>query len=53
MSKLNLLSDTGCKNATTNSKEIRKLHDGGDLYLWVYADGRSYTRCAVVIIDLA
>ena len=44
MSKLNLLSDTGCKNATTNGKEIRKLHDGGGLYLWVYADGRKYWR---------
>jgi len=23
---------------------IRKLHDGGGLYLWVYADGRKYWR---------
>ena len=41
---LNILSDTACKNATTNGNEIRKLHDGGGLYLWVYADGRKYWR---------
>jgi integrase len=42
--KLNLLSDVECKNATTKGKVIRKLHDGGGLYLWVYADGRKYWR---------
>jgi integrase len=44
MAKLNLLSDPECKSATTKGKEIRKLHDGGGLYLWVYADGRKYWR---------
>ena len=44
MAKLNLLSDPECKNATTKGKEIRKLNDGGGLYLWVYADGRKYWR---------
>ena len=42
--KRNLLSDPGCKSATTKGNEIRKLHDGGGLYLWVYADGRKYWR---------
>lgn len=42
--KLNLLSDPECKNATTKGKEIRKLHDGRGLYLWIYADGRKYWR---------
>ena len=42
--KLNLLGDLECKNATTEGKEIRKLHDGGGLYLWIYADGRRYWR---------
>ena len=40
----NLLSDAECKSATSKGKEIRKLHDGGGLYLWVYADGRKYWR---------
>jgi hypothetical protein len=44
MAKLHLLSDPECKSATTNGKEIRKRHDGGGLYLWVYADGRKYWR---------
>jgi hypothetical protein len=44
MAKLNLLSDPECKSATTKGNEIRKLHDGGGLYLWVYADGRKYWR---------
>ena len=42
--KRNLLSDTECKSATTKGNEIRKLHDGGGLYLVVYADGRKYWR---------
>ncbi|MCX7173420.1 MAG: tyrosine-type recombinase/integrase [Proteobacteria bacterium] len=42
--KLNLLTDTQCKNATSESSSIRKLHDGGGLYLWVYADGSKYWR---------
>ena len=44
MAKLNLLSDPECKNATSNGKAIRKIHDGGGLYLWVYADGKKYWR---------
>jgi hypothetical protein len=44
MAKLNVLSDSGCRNATANGNGIRKLHDGGGLYLWVYADGRKYWR---------
>ena len=42
--KLNLLSDPTCKNATAKGKRIRKMHDGGGLYLWVYDDGRKYWR---------
>jgi len=42
--KLNLLSDRECNNATSKGKLIRKLHDGRGLYLWVYADGRKYWR---------
>ncbi|OGA46250.1 MAG: integrase [Betaproteobacteria bacterium RIFCSPLOWO2_12_FULL_63_13] len=42
--KINLLSDAECKRATSKGREIRKLHDGGGLYLWVYADGRKYWR---------
>lgn len=48
MAKLNLLSDPECKNAITKGKEIRKLHDGGGLYLWVYSDGRTYWRLRYV-----
>ena len=44
MAKLNLLTDAECKNASAKDKAIRKLHDGGGLYLWVYADGRKYWR---------
>lgn len=42
--KLNLLEHTQCKNAATDGQRILKLHDGGGLYLWVYADGRKYWR---------
>lgn len=42
--KLNLLTDPECKNANSMGRDIRKLHDGGGLYLWVYADGRKYWR---------
>ncbi len=44
MAKLNLLSDQECKSVTTKGTKIRKLHDGGGLYLWVYDDGRKYWR---------
>ncbi len=42
--KTNLLSASECKNATSEGKAIRKLHDGGGLYLWVYADGGKFWR---------
>lgn len=42
--KLNLLTDLDCKNATSGQASIRKLPDGGGLYLWVSADGRKYWR---------
>ena len=41
---LNLLTAKACANATSEGKAIRKLHDGGGLYLWVYADRRKYWR---------
>lgn len=42
--RTNLLSASECKNATSEGKAIRKLHDGGGLYLWVYADGGKFWR---------
>ena len=39
-----MLTDPKCKNATSGGNAIRKLADGGGLYLWVYADGRKYWR---------
>jgi integrase len=42
--KLNLLSDADCRNSTSEGKSIRKLHDGGGLYLWVYSDGSKFWR---------
>ncbi len=39
-----MLTDPKCKNATSQGKAIRKLTDGGGLYLWVYDDGRKYWR---------
>lgn len=42
--KLNLLSDPECRNATSEGRAIRKLHVGGGLYLWVYADGSKFWR---------
>lgn len=44
MVTLNLLTAKEGSNATCEGKSIRKLHDGGGLYLWVYADGRKYWR---------
>jgi hypothetical protein len=40
----NLLSALVCKTAVSNGASVRKLHDGDQLYLWVYADGRKYWR---------
>ena len=39
-----MLTDPECRTATSKGKTIRKLSDGGGLYLWVYADGRKYWR---------
>ena len=39
-----MLTDASCRNATSKGLEVRKLADGGGLYLWVYADGRKYWR---------
>ena len=39
-----MLTDPKCRNATSEGNAIRKLSDGGGLYLWVYADGRKYWR---------
>lgn len=39
-----MLTDPKCRNATSEGNAIRKLADGGGLYLWVYADGRKYWR---------
>ena len=41
---IELLTDMACRNATSEGKVIRKLSDGGGLYLWVYADGKKYWR---------
>lgn len=41
---LNLLTDADCRNASSGGKKLAKLHDGGGLYLWVYADGTKYWR---------
>ncbi len=45
------LTDAACKNATSESVRIRKLHDGRGLYLWVYEDGRKYWRLRYKIHD--
>ncbi|HEY0308470.1 MAG TPA: integrase arm-type DNA-binding domain-containing protein [Acidobacteriaceae bacterium] len=41
---INLLSAAECKNATSKTAVVRKLHDGDGLYLWIYRDGRKYWR---------
>ena len=40
---IHLLTDAQCRNAQCEGS-IKKLSDGGGLYLWVYADGRRYWR---------
>lgn len=42
--KLNLLTDADCKNSSAGDATLKKLSDGGGLYLWVYADGSKYWR---------
>ena len=39
-----MLTDAQCRNATSEGRRVRKLADGGGLYLWVYDDGRKYWR---------
>jgi len=39
-----MLTDLQCRNATSGDKTIKKLSDGGGLYLWVNAAGRKYWR---------
>lgn len=41
---IELLSDLVCKKTTSEGKSIKKLSDGGGLYLWIYADGKKYWR---------
>ena len=40
----NLLTMVECKNSVCKGVAIRKLHDGGGLYLWVFPDGKKYWR---------
>ena len=42
--KLNILTDVYCRKATSGEASIKKLSDGGGLYLWVSADGSKYWR---------
>jgi hypothetical protein len=44
LKKLNLLSESGCDSAESGGRKLRKLHDGGGLYLWVYEDSRKFWR---------
>ena len=39
-----MLTDAKCRNASSGGRKIRKLADGGGLYLWVYDNGRKYWR---------
>ena len=41
---INLLTDARCKKASSEGRKIRKLSDGGGLYLWVLDDGSKYWR---------
>lgn len=38
------LTDAKCRNTNSGGRSVRKLSDGGGLYLWVYAGGRKYWR---------
>jgi integrase len=38
------ISDAEYRNATSEGRAIRKIHDGGGLYLWIFQDGRKYWR---------
>jgi len=39
-----VLTDAKCRNATSEGRKVRKLGDGGGLYLWVFHDQRKYWR---------
>jgi len=51
MTTRHALDNVTCKNANSEGKKIRKLHDGEGLYLWVYEDGRKYWRLRYKIHD--
>lgn len=38
------LTDATCKSATSEGLAIKKLADGGGLFLWVYQNGRKFWR---------
>ena len=42
--KLNLLSESACDSVESGGRKVRKLHDGGGLYLWIHEDGRRFWR---------
>ena len=42
--ELNLLSESNCDSAESCGRKVRKLHDGGGLYLWVCEDSRKLWR---------
>ena len=39
-----MLADAKCRDTNSGGRSVRKLADGGGLYLWIYADGRKYWR---------
>lgn len=39
-----MLTDAKCRAATSGDRRVRKLADGGGLYLWVFVDGYKYWR---------
>ncbi|NBA93444.1 integrase arm-type DNA-binding domain-containing protein [Pseudomonas sp. R5(2019)] len=43
------LQDSQIRNAVCTTKTVRKMSDGGGLYLWIYADGRRYWRYRYLI----
>ena len=45
-----MLTDIKCKSATSNGKPIRKMADGGGMFLWTYADGRKSWRLRYKIV---
>ncbi|MCB5184424.1 tyrosine-type recombinase/integrase [Methylobacillus gramineus] len=39
-----VLTDVVCRTATSNDRPLRKIADGGGLFLWVYANGNKSFR---------